>query len=416
MLWPSIAAGSTPHAMPQPRQRVLDREERGLRERRLAQPRRRAPPSPARRIEHLPQVEAQPRRRTSAHAVDRLAEDRLRLVEPRAHARVLRPLAGEEEGDRPRPAAPRRRHAPAPRPRSAADRVLRVPADHRAAVREGRRGPPAGCRPRRPDPSSGCSRQVTGARRAVAALERRLRPAPTARRSCQRGRRRARRGRGRLLQHDVGVGAADAERADARAARRPSARQAPQRGRSRRTGWPRSRSSGSASRSGGSAAARACSSASTVLIRPGDAGRGVQVADVRLHRAEGAEAAASRARRGRPGSSAATSIGSPSARAGAVGLDVADRLRRRPRPTASAARDHRAPGPRRWARCSRPSATPSLLIAEPRITAWIVSPSAARPPAASAPRRRRRCRRPCPAPRASKARQWPSGERMPPSW
>ena len=56
--------------------------------------------------------------------------------------------------------------------------------------------------------------------------------------------------------------------------------------RSRRTGCRRSRSADWARRSAGSAAARRASSASAVLIRPADAGRGVQVADVRLHRAD----------------------------------------------------------------------------------------------------------------------------------
>ena len=62
-------------------------------------------------------------------------------------------------------------------------------------------------------------------------------------------------------------------------------------------------------------------------------------------------------------------------RAGAVRLDVADRggvdAGDRPAPWRSP-----RPARRRSARCSRPCCAPSLLIAEPRITAWIVSPSA----------------------------------------
>ena len=59
---------------------------------------------------------------------------------------------------------------------------------------------------------------------------------------------------------------------------------------------------------------------------------------------------------------------------------------------------------------------PSLLIADPLITAWIVSPSAT---AASS---RFSTTTPTPLPTtvprasASNARQWPSGDRMPPSW
>ena len=61
-------------------------------------------------------------------------------------------------------------------------------------------------------------------------------------------------------------------------------------------------------------------------------------------------------------------------------------------------------------------AAPSLLMAEPFTTAWMVSPSR------RASARRLRATTPQPLPptvppaRASKARQWPSGERMPPSW
>ena len=63
--------------------------------------------------------------------------------------------------------------------------------------------------------------------------------------------------RRRLLEHDVGVGAADAERADAGAARRRR-RAASRRSCAcrRRTGSPRSRSAGWAARSAGSAGAR----------------------------------------------------------------------------------------------------------------------------------------------------------------
>src|SRR5919199_4475166 len=59
---------------------------------------------------------------------------------------------------------------------------------------------------------------------------------------------------------------------------------------------------------------------------------------------------------------------------------------------------------------------PSLLMAEPRMTAWMVSPSA------RASARRLRTTRPRPLPKrapwawASKVRQWPSGDSWPPGW
>ncbi|MNT03719.1 hypothetical protein D3C72_1382670 [compost metagenome] len=59
---------------------------------------------------------------------------------------------------------------------------------------------------------------------------------------------------------------------------------------------------------------------------------------------------------------------------------------------------------------------PSLLAAVPLMTAWMVSPSRS----ASASRRSTTMPAPLPitvpAARASKARQWPSGERMAPFW
>ena len=104
-------------------------------------------------------------------------------------------------------------------------------------------------------------------------------------------------------------------------------------------------------------------------------GRGVQVPDVALDRAQGAEAPARRSRPRRPARRAATSIGSPSGVAGAVPLDEADRLGMDPGHAP-------APWPRTPAWPSTPGAvkptrsSPSLLIAVPRITAWMVSPSA----------------------------------------
>ena len=111
------------------------------------------------------------------------------------------------------------------------------------------------------------------------------------------------------------------------------------------------------------------------LDQAGDAGRRVQVADVGLDRAEGAEARARSGPRAEGPGQGRDLDGIAQRRAGAVGLDVADRLRRRRR---------RPPGPRRSPRAwpstlgaVKPTLrAPSLLMAEPRITAWIGSPSA----------------------------------------
>ena len=102
-----------PPAHPQLRQGVLDGEQRRLGERRLPQPRaprrhrrpareraRRAGPSPA------PAPAA-------ARTVHRVAEGGLVLVQLARHPRVLRPLAGKEEGDLRRAVAHRPGGAPA---------------------------------------------------------------------------------------------------------------------------------------------------------------------------------------------------------------------------------------------------------------------------------------------------------------
>ena len=109
----------------------------------------------------------------------------------------------------------------------------------------------------------------------------------------------------------------------------------------------------SASRSAGSGGISRCSQRQHRLDQAGDAGRGVEVADVGLHRAERAEAAGARCRRGTPGSArrprsdrpAACRCRAPRRSRSCRGVDAGhgDGAARSPRP-----------GPRRSARCSRP--------------------------------------------------------------
>ena len=142
--------------------------------------------------------------------------------------RVLRALAGEQEHDRLRrvgaPDARRPARRRALRRAAASAASSRCPQPRRRGGARTPRARPAACRPRRRARSSGV--RLAGARPADPrriAVERRRRCAPTARAAGAAARCASDAGRGRrLLQHDVRVGAADAERADAGAARRPS--------------------------------------------------------------------------------------------------------------------------------------------------------------------------------------------------
>ena len=96
-------------------------------------------------------------------------------------------------------------------------------------------------------------------------------------------------------------------------------------------------------RRAGSPAARPCSQRQHHLDDAGDAGRGLGVADVGLHRAEPERRSAARSWP-YAASSARASIGSPSGGAGAVRLDV-----RRRRPGRSPARSSAARITRSWA-------------------------------------------------------------------
>ncbi len=122
---------------PQPRQGVLEGEQRRLRDRRGAQ----AAPRPRLRRafvgEHqLAQVAAEHRPEGLRAGVEGLAEDRLRLVQGPAHADVLGALAGEHEGHAAGLLARRAAHQ-APRVGQRGQRVGRVARHHEAPAGEG---------------------------------------------------------------------------------------------------------------------------------------------------------------------------------------------------------------------------------------------------------------------------------------
>ncbi len=207
-----------PPLHPQLGQRVLHGEERRLRE--LAPPQAglgvRSPSR--RRIEDVPQVDVQHRSEQLRATVDPSAEGRLARVEGTAHADVLAPLSGEEEDD----GAGGRAAHPAPDP----GRVLRAQGGDGAARVLGEREAPV-----REPPATGLQgeRHIRQARvRLALQLIGQVRGEVLQRRGCP-GREHQQlmaprggghRRRGRLLQHHMGVGAADAERADAGAPRR----------------------------------------------------------------------------------------------------------------------------------------------------------------------------------------------------
>ena len=91
--------GSRFHAQRDPpaRQCVLDGEKCGLREPGLIQLFRRGLHSLLRRIERLAQIEPQRLKKMLRAKVQRLAKDRLVLIEIAAHAGILRTLPGEQE-------------------------------------------------------------------------------------------------------------------------------------------------------------------------------------------------------------------------------------------------------------------------------------------------------------------------------
>ena len=210
-LWPIMAYGSTPQRHPQPGERVLDDEERGLGD---AASRRVAPPASS---ASAPPGRAASRRsrpscgsRSSAAGVDLAPERRAPLVEAARHAHVLRALAREEEGHRP----PARSATPVST--SAAGRALRElprrvrrsrPTTARRCAK--RAGPTRRVYATSASASSGWRAQVRRRGARVRALERRLGAGREHEQLRGPAGPRAGRRRRRLLQHDVGVRAAD---------------------------------------------------------------------------------------------------------------------------------------------------------------------------------------------------------------
>ena len=281
------------------------------------------------------------------------AEHRLGSYRPRAHADILRALAGEQERDRLRSAPRRALVTPlGARSPSSGDGVgasrhddarggarTRCPADLQRVGHVGEA--------RRRDARRRCSARLRVAASSAVAVLADSTSSCTARGAGAGG------GTGGLFEHDVRVGAADAERADAGAPRRRPRRPGAQPVVRRRTGCARSRARvGLAKcRLGG---IDAVPQRQHRLDQPGDAGGGVEVADVGLDRAERAEAArrrvlgAERLRQRRDLDRVAER------RAGAVRLDVADRVGV-DAGDGERLGDRRRPGRRRSARCSRPS-------------------------------------------------------------
>ena len=160
MLWPIIAVGSIPQERHSSRERVLDDEQRGLRQRGVAQlgvgaPRRSIALGNSTSRRSRPRSGSKRRRSTSSIASRTTGSVWYSVA---GHARVLRALAGEHEHDR-----GRRRRAPVPgagpasRSTAAASRRGRsgrrrscggdgTPAARRAACRRRRRGPVRGWR------------------------------------------------------------------------------------------------------------------------------------------------------------------------------------------------------------------------------------------------------------------------------
>ena len=216
-----------PHAPahPQPGQRVLDHEERRLASQAAELAVRRLAPAVAAGCSSGGR-RSRPRcgARQLGAAVDRLAEDRLGLVQLAAHAGVLRALPGEHEDHRPVAARRATPVGPPARVAAARQRLRAVRQQHERGgggslapdlqgvgdvgqVERGRPARLAGCRRRR------LARLERG-RRCAADSDQQL-PGP---RGPPDGA-----GAGASSSIDVGVGAADAERADAGAPRRGAA-------------------------------------------------------------------------------------------------------------------------------------------------------------------------------------------------
>ena len=309
-----------PPLHPQAGERVLDHEQRRLGVAGLAQPLggRRAVVG---REQQLPQVEAEVGVEALAAEVDRGVEGRLRLIEAAPHADVLRALAGEQEGGR--ALASGRVGGDAPLGLGGAEHlggVRGVAADHHPPVLvqlapDLQRVGGIGERALRMHRQVGGEARRQGGERGFGA-RREEQELPWA---GGRARRRLR----RLFEDRVGVGAPHAEGAHAGAARRA-------------VGLPLAQPGVDEEGAGGEVDLRVrhleqkrrrdhpVLERQHRLDQAGDAGRGAEVADVGLHRAQGAELPLL--------GLLAEGLGQrrhldrvPHRRAGAVGLDVGHR-------------------------------------------------------------------------------------------
>ena len=309
MLWPSIAAGSTPQCRHSAASAYSTTNSAGCVSRVSVE----CGAVVAGRAEQLAQVDAELRLQQLARSGRPPRGRRARAAySPRAHAGVLAPCPGNRNatGRAPpscRPATP----AAAAAARSAAMRVRHVAHDHGAPVGEGLRARAAACRRRRPATCSGCACEVLGqplggARRA------RLRLRADSTSSCGAADARRRRARGASSSTTCAlVPPMPNELTPARRGASPSASHGAPAALADERAARRARAAGLGARKLTSGGSSRCLQRQHRLDQAGHAGGGVEVADVGLHRAE-----AQKPRRRSPARnacvSAAISIGSPS--------------------------------------------------------------------------------------------------------
>ena len=273
---PTSTSGATPHDRSKAQQRHLNREQRRLRI-----------PGPMNQPligQDIRQRPIQMRLHMQRHLIKRIREHRERRIQTPAHPHPLRPLTGEQErhptGSRP-PHAP---HRPQPRPRQdhrstprrrprapppdapeqpAAPRRHPAPPAEQCPHRDSRAAaPPAPAAPPRSPPTTAPARSATGAGVSTGSAA-----GASSRMTCAFV---------PLIPNDGH--ARPARPAAGRPRLRLGQQSTPRRRPSRRAATARPRA--------GWRAAGSCRSARTILIMPADAGRGLGVADVRLHRAE----------------------------------------------------------------------------------------------------------------------------------
>ena len=210
----------------------------------------------------------------------------MRLVELAGHAGKLRALAGKHE--RPAGGLSSDARVVARQPRQGLDRLLARRAGDGGALPE---GAPAGLKGVG-DIGQGDIRDARRDRRRARSprreAPRRCGPTAAARSCASRRPRRCARLR-RFLEHDMRVGAADPEGADARPARTVAGRPRPRRRRDNRTGLPAQSMCGLGRRKLSERRDLAMLQRQRGLDQAGDARRGVEMADIGLDRADRAE-------------------------------------------------------------------------------------------------------------------------------